>query len=207
MKIIDISMTIKEDMQVYKNKESKIPKISVDSTHQTGSSYESRMNINMHTGTHVDAPLHMMDDGDTLEIYSLDQFMGKSLVVDLSEIKDRVITKADLLDKAIEQSDIVLLKTANSYTDQFDFDFVYLSGEGAAYLASLNVKAVGIDALGIERDAPEHPAHLALLKKNIPIIEGLRLAEVSEGRYEFVGMPIKVDRVEAAPLRAVLIER
>ena len=206
MKIIDISMTIKETMQVYKNRESKKPHISLDSDHQTGNSYESRLNMNMHTGTHVDAPLHMIEGGNTMETYSLDQFVGTALVLDLSHLSERVIKKADLQTFDIKANDIVLLKTANSLVEDFEFDFVYLSGQGAAYLASLGVKAVGIDALGIERDAPDHPAHSVLLKKNIPIIEGLRLLEVAQGHYDFIGLPIKLNKVEAAPLRAILIE-
>tara|TARA_Y100001933_G_C18917219_1_gene529398 strand:- start:410 stop:1039 length:630 start_codon:yes stop_codon:yes gene_type:complete len=207
VKIHDISMTIKEDMQVYKNKPHKRPIISVDSNHETGASHESRMNINMHTGTHVDAPLHMVDRGEKLDVYSLDKFMGQARVLDFTDLVNRVITREDLEEKDIKASEIVLLKTANSYSSAFEFDFVYLSGQGAEYLAAIKVKTVGIDGLGIERDAPEHPAHLALLSKGIPIIEGLRLGNVEEGLYEFVGFPLKIEGVEAAPVRAVLIDR
>jgi len=207
MKIIDISMTISPSMQVYKNREAKVPKISIDSDHETGHVHESRLDMNLHTGTHVDAPLHMIAQGEKLEIYNLDQFIGPALVLDLSQVHRRVIEKEDLESFSIQDGDIVILKTANSSSDVFEFDFVYLSGEGASYLASCGVKAVGIDALGIERDAPDHPTHRVLLEKNIPIIEGLRLGHVNAGRYEFVGLPIKLDNVEAAPLRAILIER
>ncbi len=207
MKIIDISMTIEMTMQVYKNRDVKKPQITVDSDHISGSAHETRLNMNMHTGTHVDAPLHMMAGGQTMEVYDLEQFVGKARVLDFSQLSDRVIKKSDLLEKFIEQGDIVLLKTANSTTDEFEFDFVYLSGEAAAYLSSVGVKAVGIDALGIERNAPGHPAHKALLENNIPIIEGLRLADAAEGIYEFIGLPVKIAGVEASPLRAILIDK
>ena len=70
MKIYDITAPIFEGMPVYKNKPEKQPKISrVTNAHVT----ESRLEIDVHTGTHIDAPLHMMNDGATFETITLDQ--------------------------------------------------------------------------------------------------------------------------------------
>ena len=102
--------------------------------------------------------------------------------------------------------EIVLLKTSNSDDESFNFEFIYLEESGAEYLKNLNVKAVGIDALGIERSQSNHSTHKVLLSEKIPIIEGLRLQDVEEGKYKFVGFPIKIKEVEASLLRAVLIK-
>lgn len=199
-------MPINENMQVYKNKENKRPEIIEESNHVSNKVHESKLSMNLHTGSHVDAPLHMLENGATMDAYDLEQFIGKAVVIDLSQIEGRVIEKHHLINQPILEGDVVLMKTANSNANEFEFDFVYLSGSGAHYLSELGVKAVGIDALGIERNAPGHPAHQALLSKNIPIIEGLVLGHVKAGTYGFMALPIKIEGVEASPVRAVLTE-
>jgi len=206
VRIIDISMTIEANMPVYKNKPEKKPAIKVENDFDSGRTYESKLSMNLHTGTHLDAPLHMFENGDTTEHYTLEQLVGNALVIDLSGIEDRVIKKEHLKHVNLDENIIVLLKTANSYVDFFEFDFVYLSGEAAMYLAGKNIKAVGIDGLGIERGIPEHPAHQALLSRNIPIVEGLRLGHVEAGSYNFVALPLKISGVEASPVRAILTD-
>ena len=68
MRIHDISTLIHPDMIVYKNKEDKKPIITVVSDYNRGTSYESRALLDMHVGTHMDAPLHMIEGGDSIDI-------------------------------------------------------------------------------------------------------------------------------------------
>ncbi|MCD4713520.1 MAG: cyclase family protein, partial [Clostridiales bacterium] len=104
----------------------------------------------------------------------------------------------------IKKGDIVIIKTKNSYSEAFDLNYDYLDASGAMYLKNLGVKAVGIDALGIERSAPGHPTHNTLLGNGIYIIEGLELSKVDGGRYEFICIPLKISGVEGLPARAFL---
>ena len=67
------------------------------------------------------------------------------------------------------------------------------------------IKGVGIDALGIERN--QTPTHKLLLGAGIIIIEGLRLKDVPEGEYFLIALPLKIKDVEAAPTRAILVEK
>lgn len=83
---------------------------------------------------------------------------------------------------------------------------MYLDASGAEYLVEKNVKAVGIDYLALETQ-PGFPSHKILLKKEILIIEGLRLQHVEPKEYEFVCLPIKLIDVDAAFARAILLER
>ncbi|MBB6214433.1 arylformamidase [Anaerosolibacter carboniphilus] len=205
MKIYDISMDIYEDMTVYKNKLEKKPKIVVTQDHTTGSSYTSYITMEMHTGTHIDAPLHMIDGGETMELYAVENFVRKCKVLDLTDAED-TITKELLQRKSIEKGDFVLLKTKNSFTEAFDFQFVYLEKSGASYLKEIGIAGVGIDALGIERDQSDHETHKILLSQGISIMEGLRLKGVEEGEYILCAPPLKIRNVEAAPTRAILIE-
>lgn len=204
MKIFDISREIFEDMVVYKNKKENAPKISKTRTLKEGAN-ESRIDIAVHTGSHIDAPCHMLQNGKTIDEIDLDRFVGKCIVVDFTKVRG-AITKKHFQNIKIQKDDIVLLKTKNKLEKTFDYNFTYLEKTGAEYLVSKKIKAVGIDSLGIERNQPNHPTHKILLRKNIPIIEGLDLSKVKQGRYFFHGLPLKIRKGDGSPVRAVLVK-
>ncbi len=203
MKIYDISMTITPDMPVYKGRAEKRPHMSADSDFVTGTAYETRINMNLHTGTHIDAPLHFVEGGDTIDHMPLEKTVCKCRVIDVTHVTAG-ISSADLEGKLIEAGDFVLLKSRNSFENILEGDFVYLDGTGAQYLKEKGIAGVGSDALGIERAQPEHETHRALLGSDIVILEGLRLADVPEGEYLLIAAPVKI-QAEAAPVRAILI--
>ncbi len=204
-KIYDISMPITLDMPVYKGKEAKRPKITVDSDFSSGTTYESRLEMNLHTGTHLDRTLHMMQGGNTIEILDLNQMVTECKVLDLTHVNEK-ITQEDLIDKGITAGDFLLFKTKNSYEEILEKDFIYLDKTGAELLAGYHIAGVGIDALGIERGQPEHETHLQLMNKGIHILEGLRLKDIEEGNYYLIAVPINVVGAEAAPVRAILLK-
>lgn len=205
MKIYDISMEISKDMMVYKNKEEKKPQLTTTRDFTTGTAYESTITMDMHTGTHMDAPLHMIEGGETIERQDLRKVITACKVLDLTEVEKK-ISKEDLENQDIEEGDFILLKTKNSFEEAFNYEFVYLDREGAQYLKDKKVVGVGIDALGIERDQPDRGTHLTLMKNEIIIIEGLRLKDIKMGRYTLVAAPLKIKGAEASPIRALLIE-
>jgi len=196
-------MPIYHGMVTYKNKPEKQPNIRVVQDFNQTSAYESRIDMDMHTGTHVDSPLHMLPNGGTMESIPIERLVGPCRVLDLTEAQDK-ITRADLERFAPKKGDFLLLKTRNSLTDDFGSGFVFLAGDGAEYLAEAGVRGVGIDAPGVERDQSGHPTHKALFGVDSVIVEGLRLGEVPEGNYFMVIAPIKVLETEAAPARALL---
>jgi len=206
MKIYDISLEISEGMGIWKNKDSKRPKIEVTSTVKTDNANESRLHLDAHTGTHADAPFHFLQNGKKIDKVSVEKFLGECVVTGLTNIKKRGIEKKDLIKSKIRKGDIVILKTSNEYKKTFDFDFVYLAESGAKFLVSKNIKAVGINALGIERNQPEYNTHKSLLSKGIVIYEGLELSKIKPGRYFFIGLPLKVKDGDGAPMRAVLVK-
>ncbi|OUM94546.1 MAG: cyclase [Thermobacillus sp. ZCTH02-B1] len=203
-RIIDISMTIHEGMQVYKNKDEKRPKIYNTVNHQTGRVHESRIDIDVHCGTHVDAPLHMLAGGETIETIGLEQLVGPARVLDMTHVED-AITRDDLEPHGIQRGERILFKTKNSLTDEFLWDFVYLREDGAQYLIERGVTLVGTDGLGIERAQPEYTTHRPLLRNGIVIVEGLRLGHVEPGSYWLVIAPLKLTGIDAAPARAFLL--
>jgi len=205
MKVYDISMKIYHDMPVYGRKPSKRPVIKVDSDFISGTVYETRLEMNMHTGTHIDAPMHILQGGNTIDALELEKLVTKCKVFDFKDVEQR-ISREHLVEKNIVEGDFILLKTKNSYLDILEDEFIYLDRTGADYLKNKRIKGVGIDALGIERGQPEHETHKILLRAGIVILEGLRLKEIEEGEYLLVAAPINVIGAEAAPARALLIK-
>ena len=200
----DISMLITPDIQVYKNKDSKRPKYQNMSNFDTGVSYETRVSLDVHTGTHIDRPLHMIDKGATINSLDISRLICKAKVFDMTKIENRYIGLADIQNLDIEAGDFVIFKTINSNTENFDFEFVYLNKEAAKYLVDKKINGVGIDALGIERAQADHLTHIQLLEADIIILEGCRLKDVPAGEYELIALPIKLDQTEGAWVRAVL---
>lgn len=202
MKMYDVTSTIYEGMTVYKNKPEKQPKFNrVTNGYVT----ETRMELDVHSGTHVDAPLHMVVDGDTFESVPMEDLVGQAKLFDLTNVEDG-ITKADLEKFDIQKGDFILLKTKNSFDEDFNFDFIYLTKDGAEYLTEIGIRGVGIDTLGIERSQEGHPTHKTLFGQKIIIIEGLRFKDVSEGEYFMVAAPLKIHGTDASPARVLLFE-
>jgi len=205
MRIIDISMTICGDMPVYHNAVEKRPRHTVERRIPPDTVNESALSLNLHTGTHLDSPFHMIKGGWATEYLPLERLVTPCRVLDLTRV-EQGITRADLEGFGIERGDFLLFKTSNSAHEQWREDFVYLEKSGAEYLAELQISGVGTDALGIERAQPGHETHVALLEKEIIILEGLRLAHVEPGRYLLIALPVKIANADGAPTRAVLVE-
>jgi arylformamidase len=202
LKIYDVSTTIQTGMAVYKNNPEKQPNIT---TVTNGYVSETRLDMDVHGGTHVDAPLHMVIDGETIETLALEDLVGSSKVFDLTSIEDR-ITREDLEALDIQKNDFIIFKTKNSFEEEFNFDFIFLAEEAAKYLVEKGIRGVATDALGIERSQEGHPTHKTLFGANIIIIEGLRLKDVPAGEYFMVAAPLKLTGTDASPARILLLE-
>lgn len=199
--IYDVSMAIHSKMTVYKDKAEKVPQFSTLSTFDTGTAYETVLAMSLHTGTHMDYPLHMIKDGKVSTEALTDGLLG---TVKVFETPHDVVDQAFVASCDIEKGDVVFFKTRNSHIDTFDFDFVYVDEGASQALVHREIKGVGLDALGIERAQEGHPTHKILLGADIFIIEGLRLKEVPPGKYELMALPLKIIGVEALPLRVLL---
>ncbi|HHU49546.1 MAG: cyclase family protein [Caldicoprobacterales bacterium] len=206
MRIIDISMPIHLGMPVYNNREEKKPKFTITRNFENDSGVrETKIELDLHTGTHMDAPLHMIKEGQDSSFFRAEDMIAPCRVLDLTNVEDGII-KEDLVKHGIKQGDFVILKTRNSFAEDFEPDFVYVKESGAKYLVSIGVTGVGIDSLGIERSQPDHVTHRLLLGNGIHILEGLRLKDVEEGNYTLVAVPLSIRDVEASPVRALLLK-
>jgi arylformamidase len=167
----------------------------------------SRLSMGAHTGTHMDAPLHFIRDGRSIDTMPIDATVGLARVLAIND--PQAIKVNELEPYAIQPGERILFKTSNSLrawqSNTFVEDFVYISHEAAQYLAEKGVQTVGVDYLsvgGYRIDGSE--THHALLAAGIWIIEGLNLADVHVGTYELICLPLKMRGAEGAPARAVL---
>ena len=149
--IYDITMTIHPQMMVYKNKEEKKVKIKQVNFFEKEGHYESEINFNLHTGTHIDYPLHMIKNGDNSSKEDLKALIGTAKVFDLVHVNDK-ITYEDIKNLSIAKDDFVIFKTKNSFDKEFNNNFIFVEESAASYLVKKQVRGVGIDALGIERN-------------------------------------------------------
>ncbi|MDR4936400.1 cyclase family protein [Rossellomorea marisflavi] len=202
MKIYDVTAPIHSDMPVYKNKPEKKPSIKTDTN---GHVTESRISIDLHTGTHVDAPLHMFNEGETIETIDIKQLVRPVKVFDLTDAEEN-ISYDDIKDLDIEENDFVIFKTKNSWDEEFNFEFIYVAADAAKHLAEKKIAGVAIDALGIERAQEGHPTHRTLMGNGVIIMEGLRLKDIEAGQYFMVAAPLNVQKTDASPARVLLFD-
>jgi arylformamidase len=162
--------------------------------------------MSVHTGTHVDASLHFVSSGRTVDELPLETLIGVTTVLDVGEIE--VIT-ANFLESLRLPNNLkrILFKTKNSRlwnsvnSSKFEANFVALSCDAAEWLVHQGIILVGIDYLSIQRfyDGP-----IVLLESDVVIIEGLNLIDVPAGNYELICLPIKLKGLEGAPSRVIL---
>ncbi len=177
--------------------------VSRDKTHTVRL---TAIQMGSHTGTHIDAPFHMIDGGKRLNEFPLETFTGGVRVFEIPSA--RSIRRADVQGLDWSGVERVLFKTENSkhWSDRkFYEEFAYLEPDAAEFIAQQGVRLVGIDYLSIDKFKSEsHPSHFVLLKRNILVLEGLNLNAVTPGNYTLVALPLNLSDADGAPTRVIL---
>jgi len=209
MKIWDISVTISPTLPTWPGDPKAIVE-RVSAIAKGANANVSRMDMGVHTGTHVDAPLHFIDGTSAVEAMNLEVLIGPARVVQVGD-EVNVITREVLEGLDIPASTSRLLfKTRNSYywanqVQEFQTDFVGIDESGSKYLVEKGVRLVGVDYLSVAPYKQSRPTHQILLGANIVIIEGLDLSAIQPGEYQLICLPLKIEGSDGAPARAVLI--
>jgi arylformamidase len=168
--------------------------------------------LGAHSGTHVDAPMHFVAGGASIDQLPLEPMIGPARVIDIPD-SVQAIDAAELGRHPWRGAPRVLFRTRSSRrgwmkSATFHRDFAYIAPDAAQLLADAGVQLVGIDYISAEQfGAPAPRTHRILLGKGIPIVEGLALEAVPAGEYDLVVLPMKVAGHEGAPARAVLRTR
>lgn len=208
MRIYDVTVGITPTMPVWPG-DPPAALTRVQSISKGANANVSRLDAGVHTGTHVDAPLHFIDGAASIESLSLKVLTGRAYVVSLP--------RAKVLDApTLEAADIpprtrrVLFKTRNSDIwargeQVFQTSFVGVDASGAEWLVRKGVHLVGIDYLSIAPYHQSRETHRTLLQAGVVIVEGLDLSKVSQGRYTLYCLPMKLIGSDGAPARAILV--
>ena len=208
--IIDLTHTITPEMPMYPG--SAAPSIKPTGSLTRDGFRETQLTIASHTGTHMDAPSHMLPRGSTLEVLPASQFCGRAVVLDVSDLPPRSVITADYLREqngTIRSADFVLFYTGwerkwgtGAY---YDDDFPVPDQEAAKYLVSCGLKGVGTDALSVDtlRDQ-QFLAHKTLLDGGLVILESLCLKKVV-GRTDLMlfALPLKFENAAGARHRGI----
>lgn len=209
MKIWDISITISPNLPTWPGDPKAIVE-RVSAIAEGANANVSRMDMGVHTGTHVDAPVHFIDGTTAVESLKLDVLIGPAQVVQIGDAVD-VITR-EVLEKINLPGGTqrVLFKTRNSQywakrVSEFQTDFVGIDASASTYLVEKGIRLVGVDYLSVAPYKQSRPTHEILLGANVVIVEGLDLSGVEAGEYQLVCLPLKIQGSDGAPARAVLM--
>lgn len=205
---IDISIPLRDKMVRWPS-DPEVEITRIKDTNKGDSSSRVDIHISDHCGTHIDAPLHFIAGGSTIDKMPPDATVGRARVI---ESRDKESIKVEeLVPYKIRRGERVLFKTsgfANYYKDNsFYEDYVYIHPDAARYLVERGVRCVGIDYLSV--GSYRHPemnaeTHKTFLNNGVYIIEGLDLSKVKPGRYDLVCLPLFLEGGDGAPARAMV---
>lgn len=169
-----------------------------------------RIEMSVHTGAHVDAPLHFQDDAADVASVPVERYLGPCVVAD-ARPDARGVQPEHLpasLDADARATRRVLLRTYAERPAAFDEHMAHATPELAAWLEERGVVLLGVDTDSMDAfESKELPAHRRLAAAGISILEGIDLSAVPAGIYDLVALPLRIEGADGSPVRAVLVER
>jgi arylformamidase len=201
VEIFDISVPIRPGMVTYEG-DPLVHLTRALSIAGGASANVSRLDFGVHTGTHVDAPVHFVEGAAGADELPLEVLIGPAHVVDATGVGGQLDETA-LRGLELPDAERLIFKTTNSELwalDRFSPEMVKLTGDGARYLIGRGVRLVGIDYLSVG----DEQAHVELLRAGVVPLEGVDLRGIEPGEYELVCLPLRLVGADGAPARAVL---
>jgi kynurenine formamidase len=205
---IDLTHPIHEDMPVYPGTEQ--PEIITGCSIEEDGFLEKQITFYSHTGTHMDAPAHLVKGGKFLDQYDIGRFHGSAIVVHLESNKDESIDVAVLkpFENQLKKADFLLVHTGwgrHWGSNDYFANFPTLTPEAAEWVAGLGLKGVGFDAISADSaDSSTYPIHKILLGADMVIIENLKnLDQLPDELFEFSCFPLYFQQADGSPIRAV----
>lgn len=171
------------------------PELSVFSSFASGDGCNmARLTTTLHAGTHADAPLHFIPDGKQINAVELSAFVGECRVIEVDT--DRIT--GEYVDKYFPKgTKRILIKSSGK---------AYFDKTGAEEAAYYGYSLIGTDGMSVGSAADQQGPHRALLSEGVAILENLDLSAVAPGKYFLVAAPVRINGVEAAPVRAILFD-
>ena len=208
MKLIDLSHPLFDNMPVYPGSESPLFETVTTISHEGYA--EKRLTLFSHTGTHLDAPSHILSQGLSLDMLPVDHFVGSASVLDFSSDSVGSIEIDDLIPyrHLIQRSDFVLIHTGWSRhwrLAAYYTGYPVLSLDASDWICEFGLKGLGIDAISVDSpQAPGFPVHHRLLKQQMILVENLnRLQDLPQSGFTFIALPLRIQDGDGSPVRAV----
>lgn len=209
---IDVSQAIKPGMVFWPGQ---VPPafVRISDMDKGDTANVTKLSLSVHTGTHMDAPLHFLNDGAGIDKMPLEAGIGKVRVMNYSgsgPIEAEDIWSYEKRSSGIGKGERIFFKTRNSEEDwleqEFKTNYIGLSSGGADYLKEKKIQLVGIDYLSIApyNDLPS--PHYSLLGNGIWVVEGLNLQKINEKEYELICLPLKIENCDGSPCRVLMRE-
>ncbi|MGM0366020.1 MAG: cyclase family protein [Actinomycetota bacterium] len=208
IKIYDLSLVISEDLPTYPGDPvvRLVPKVEYKFSGYNVTS----VSMGTHSGTHIDAPLHMLERGGDINTLPLNCFFGLATYIDIPKQSGTAITETDLGKIEIPAGDILIVRTGwedMAYRKGYFTDFPYFSSQAAQYLISRKLKALGTDMPSVDGPEQKGAFHKEMLAAGIPLIEALvGLKQVCGQRMYFSALPLNIKDADGSPVRAAAIK-
>ncbi|MGM9925822.1 MAG: arylformamidase [Bacillus sp. (in: firmicutes)] len=174
------------------------------SKEESGSSNVGSITMSAHTGTHIDAPFHFDNDGKRVLELNIDTYIGPARVVDVAGLK--YIGAKHLQEYDLKGVSRLLLKTnASLNAELFPEEIPYIDESLPPFLKEKGIILLGTDVPSVDPlDSKELPAHHALNKYGVHILENLVLQHIEPGEYELIALPLALKEADGSPVRAVI---
>lgn len=210
MQFIDLSHTISPDMPVYPGTEQ--PVLKTGCSIEEDGFLEKKITFYSHTGTHMDAPVHLIKNAKTLNQLPISHFCGSAVSINLDGIIETRIELKHIqpFGDTIKESDFVLIHTGWSQywgTQSYFSQYPVLTLEAAQWLSEFDLKGIGLDTISADTDTTQdYPVHKIFLEKDIIIIENLiQLDQLPGEPFHLACFPLKFESADGSPIRAVAI--
>jgi kynurenine formamidase len=212
MKLIDLSHILNENISVYPDT---VPPIfEVSNTVEKDGFTEIKMTLASHSGTHIDAPSHIIQDAKSLDQFLLDKFVGTSIVIPCQDKEEITVEYLQTFEDRIAQVDFILFFTGWQYkwnTPDYFSDSPTPTKEAAQWLTKFKLKGIGIDSFSVDKIISAHivtsenlPNHHILLAKEILLIENLtNLDKLPGGAFSFQCIPLNIENADGSPIRPI----
>jgi kynurenine formamidase len=211
-KLIDLTRLINENIPVYPDTVS--PSFEVLNTVEKNGFAELKMNLVLHTGTHIDAPCHMLTNAKSIDQFPIDKFIGRGMIIPCSHKEEIDLVYLQTFEDKIAQVEFVLFYTGwqNKWnTKEYFNDCPTLTPEAAEWLTKFRLKGIGIDAFSLDKvssaeivKSEDFPNHHTLLKQEILLIENLtNLDKIPDSGFMFQCFPLNIENADGSPVRAI----
>jgi arylformamidase len=214
VKITDLTQLLNEKMLVYPD--TATPAFDITNVVDKHGYREHLISMLSHTGTHIDAPSHILQDGRSLDQFPVDKFVGSAMVIDCRSRNEISLEYLQTLESNIAGVDFILFFTGwqNKWnTSAYFEDCPIPTKEAALWLSRFELKGIGFDAFSIDKigsatvvNEETLPNHHIFLRKEILLIENLtNLEKLPDSHFTFQCLPLKVESADGSPIRAVAI--